>query len=88
VLQAVTGATSLVANKKQREVYVGNLTIGVVTDVMLRELFNGALAHLVPDPISNPPVVTASLDPSGACRPCLSSAPSALCRLDAAGSPL
>ena len=53
------------SNKKQREVYVGNLTIGVVADVMLRELFNGALAHLVPDPIANPPVVNAQLDPSG-----------------------
>eukprot|EP00884_Botryococcus_braunii_P021068 jgi/Botrbrau1/7645/Bobra.0159s0089.4 len=62
--QALTGGV-LVSTKKQREVYVGNLTIGVVTDVMLRELFNGALSHLVPDPITNPPVVNAQLDPSG-----------------------
>ena len=55
----------LASGKKQREVYVGNLTIGVVTDQMLKELFNGALAHLVPDPIANPPVVNAQLDPSG-----------------------
>lgn len=26
--------------------YVGNLTIGVVTDIMLRDLFNASLAHL------------------------------------------
>ena len=44
---ASSGATAQ-ANKKQREVYVGNLTIGVVTDVMLRDLFNGCLAHLSP----------------------------------------
>lgn len=56
----------MVSGKKQREVYVGNLTIGAVTDQMLRELFNGALAHLVIDPVNNPAVVNASLDPSGA----------------------
>ena len=44
---------------------MGNLTIGVVTDNHLRELFNGALAHLVPDSVANPPVVSAQLDPSG-----------------------
>lgn len=59
----------MVTGRKQREVYVGNLTIGVVTDVMLKELFSGALAHLVPDPIGNPPVVNAQLDPSGATHP-------------------
>ena len=55
----------MVTGRKQREVYVGNLTIGVVTDIMLKELFSGALAHLVPDPVGNPPVVNAQLDPSG-----------------------
>ena len=44
---------------------MGNLTIGVVTDNHLKELFNGALSHLVPDPHNNPPVVSAQLDPSG-----------------------
>lgn len=63
--QALSGNLGMVAGRKQREVYVGNLTIGVVTDVMLKELFNGALAHLVPDPAGNPPVVNAQLDPSG-----------------------
>mmetsp|Transcript_20762 Transcript_20762/g.57644 ORF Transcript_20762/g.57644 Transcript_20762/m.57644 type:complete len:422 (+) Transcript_20762:392-1657(+) len=53
------------SNKKQREVYVGNLTIGVVNEMMLRELFNGALASLVPDPQTNPPVVNCQLDPTG-----------------------
>lgn len=55
----------MIANKKQREVYVGNLTIGVVTADMLRELFNGALSSLVPDPVTNPPVVSVAMDASG-----------------------
>ncbi|KAK9801404.1 hypothetical protein WJX73_006914 [Symbiochloris irregularis] len=63
--QAMTGNMGMVAGRKQREVYVGNLTIGVVTDLMLKELFSGALAHYVPDPVGNPPVVNAQLDPSG-----------------------
>lgn len=58
-------AGGLTAQKKQREVYVGNLTIGVVTDNHLKELFNAALSHLVPDPASAPPVLSAQLDPSG-----------------------
>jgi hypothetical protein len=63
--QAMSGSTAMMSNKKQREVYVGNLTIGVVNDVMLRDLFNGALSHLVADPHVNPPVVSTSMDPSG-----------------------
>ncbi len=65
LLQALTGGNLSLSNKKQREIYVGNLTIGVVVDTMLRDLFNGALAHLVPDPVANPPVINAALDPSG-----------------------
>ena len=61
----MSGSTAMMSNKKQREVYVGNLTIGVVNDVMLRDLFNGALSHLVADPHINPPVVSTSMDPSG-----------------------
>jgi hypothetical protein len=45
-VQALSSSTSALSNKKQREVYVGNLTIGVVTDIMLRDLFNASLAHL------------------------------------------
>ena len=74
LLQALTGGNLSLSNKKQREIYVGNLTIGVVTDTMLRDLFNGALAHLVPDPVANPPVINAALDPSGKILPnCCSS---------------
>ena len=74
--QAMSGSSAMMSNKKQREVYVGNLTIGVVNDVMLRDLFNGALSHLVADPHINPPVVSTSMDPSGeepaVVAPCLS----------------
>ncbi len=72
-LQALTGGNLSLSNKKQREIYVGNLTIGVVVDTMLRDLFNGALAHLVPDPVANPPVINAALDPSGVATLCASS---------------
>ena len=65
VAQTLAGGLGVVTGRKQREVYVGNLTIGVVTDVMLKELFSQALAHLVPDPVGNPPVVNAQLDPTG-----------------------
>lgn len=52
------------ANKKQRELYVGNLNPGVVTDNILTELFNGALAHLVADAQCAPPVINARIDPN------------------------
>lgn len=42
-----------------------HLLTGVVSEMMLRELFNGALASLVPDPQTNPPVVNCQLDPTG-----------------------
>jgi splicing factor U2AF subunit len=56
---------AMAANKKQREVYVGNLVIGSVSDLMLRELFNAALAHFVSDPVTRPPVVSVTMDGSG-----------------------
>jgi splicing factor U2AF 65 kDa subunit len=56
---------AMAANKKQREVYVGNLVIGSITDLMLRELFNAALAHFVADPVTRPPVVSVTMDGSG-----------------------
>jgi len=43
--------------KKTREVYVGNLAIGMVTDQMLREFFNTAMAGLSPDAAAQPSVV-------------------------------
>eukprot|EP00892_Ulva_mutabilis_P012560 jgi/Ulvmu1/9677/UM055_0015.1 len=56
---------AMAANKKQREVYVGNLVIGQISDLMLRELFNAALAHFVADPVTRPPVVSVTMDGSG-----------------------
>jgi hypothetical protein len=56
---------AMAANKKQREVYVGNLAIGAVSELMLRELFNAALAHFVADPVTRPPVVSTTMDGSG-----------------------
>ena len=66
-LQQQTASTSgpNQGGKKQREVYVGNLAIGVVNEVTLREMFNAALAGLVPDPVTNPPVANVNIDPSG-----------------------
>eukprot|EP00049_Salpingoeca_infusionum_P022736 m.8484 g.8484 ORF g.8484 m.8484 type:complete len:247 (+) comp5359_c0_seq1:69-809(+) len=40
---------TVTGEKKQREVYVGNLLMGVVNELMLRELFNGAFKVVVPD---------------------------------------
>ncbi|KAK3234828.1 hypothetical protein CYMTET_54935 [Cymbomonas tetramitiformis] len=56
---------ALSSGKKQREVYVGNLTVGLVQAQMLRELCNGALAPLCPDAATNPPVVNVSMDSEG-----------------------
>jgi len=43
--------------KKTRELYVGNLAIGMVTDQMLREFFNTALAGLSPEAANGPTVI-------------------------------
>lgn len=53
------------SSKKQREVYVGNLTVGLVTPQMLRDLCNGALAPYCSDAATNPPVVNVSMDAEG-----------------------
>ena len=64
------GVGSVGQAKKQREIYVGNLAMGVVTPVMLRDLFNGALSQLVPVQFQMPgmlrlPVVSIQMDASG-----------------------
>lgn len=51
------------SDKKQREVYIGNLAVGQVNGEMLREFFNQAFAHLVPDPVAQPPVTRAAMEP-------------------------
>jgi hypothetical protein len=38
---------------------------GTVTPEILRELFNAVLANMVPDPISQPPVMEVKPDPTG-----------------------
>lgn len=51
--------------KKQREIYVGNLAIGAVNASIVEEFFNQALSHLVPDPVRNPPVINVNMDGQG-----------------------
>eukprot|EP00890_Picochlorum_soloecismus_P000464 jgi/Picsp_1/1418/NSC_04897-R1_protein len=51
--------------KKQREIYVGNLAIGAVNASIVEEFFNQALSHLVPDPIRTPPVINVNMDGQG-----------------------
>lgn len=55
----------LLTDKKQREVYVGNLAIGIVTPDVLKDFFNQVFAHMVPDPIATPPVVNINMDTTG-----------------------
>lgn len=43
--------------KKAREVYVGNLAIGMVTENMLRDFFNTAMKGLVPEEANSPSVM-------------------------------
>lgn len=49
VLQQQAASAVLAASKTQREVYVGNLTAGLVTGDMLRQLFNSTMAAAFPD---------------------------------------
>jgi splicing factor U2AF subunit len=51
------------ANKKQREVYAGNLTQGLVTAHLLTEFFNGALHPCSKD--GQPPVISVSMNGDG-----------------------
>eukprot|EP01067_Filipodium_phascolosomae_P008370 Filipodium_phascolosomae@DN7095_c0_g1_i1.p1 len=59
------GAAAL-TNKKQREVYVGNLPIGMVTPQMLKELFTKPMTILPEfDPLLGPPVLNVDLGTEG-----------------------
>ena len=51
---------AMAGTKKQREVYVGNLTLGLVSAQMLTELFNGALLPMWYVSPSPPPPSTPS----------------------------
>jgi splicing factor U2AF subunit len=54
----------LQATRKQREIYVGNLAVGVVSAPLLMQLFNGALGALQP-PGSAPAVANVRMDAGG-----------------------
>lgn len=51
--------------RKQREIYVGNLAQGVVTKDIVEEFFNQALSHMVSDPVAYPPVIQVKMEGSG-----------------------
>lgn len=61
----VADTDALIMDKKQREVYVGNLPIGVIDKKMLEELFNQIMSHMVPDPVNAPPVYNVNFDNQG-----------------------
>lgn len=44
---------------------MGNLAIGVINGKLLEEFFNQALSHMVPDPVSAPPVFNVNMDGQG-----------------------
>ncbi|PSC72638.1 splicing factor u2af 65 kda [Micractinium conductrix] len=56
---------AMTIDRKQREIYIGNLAIGITTKEILYELFNQCFAHQVPDPTHTPPVVNINMDTSG-----------------------
>jgi len=60
-------ATARIDNKKARELYVGNLTVGAVTAAMLKELFNAPLLTLPGGESADgfPPVIDARVDAGG-----------------------
>lgn len=51
--------------KKQRELYCGNLAVGLVTPALLIELFTAPLATLPGQENKGPPVLNATVDKSG-----------------------
>ena len=68
-MRSQTGPTS----RKQREVYVGNLAVGIVTEAMLAEVFDSALESLSPDDAGPPSSASRSHPtaptPSPRCEP-------------------
>lgn len=52
-------------DRKQREIYIGNLAIGIISRELLKEFFDQCFAHMVPDPAANPPVVNVNMDTTG-----------------------
>jgi len=62
--QAAAALAGSNATRKQREVYVGNLTTGMVSAPLLADLFNRALSTLQPHP-APPAVVNVNMDSAG-----------------------
>ena len=63
---AVAASTqAATVDRKQREIYIGNLAIGLIGGDLLREFFDAVFAHWVPDAATNPPVTNVTMDPTG-----------------------
>jgi splicing factor U2AF subunit len=68
VLHQQAASAVIAASKTQREVYVGNLIPGVVTDPMLRQLFNATLQAAFPEQCDDgniEPVIHIKMHPEG-----------------------
>ncbi|KAG1672585.1 hypothetical protein FOA52_010686 [Chlamydomonas sp. UWO 241] len=50
------------ATRRAREIYVGNLAVGILTPELTRELFNTVLAPFCHDPVAYPPVIECKVD--------------------------
>jgi splicing factor U2AF subunit len=64
-LLANNESAAMALDRKQREVYVGNLAIGAINGQLLEEFFDQALSHMVPDPVAAPPVTNVNMDGQG-----------------------
>ncbi|KAL0024901.1 hypothetical protein WJX77_001165 [Trebouxia sp. C0004] len=67
VLQQQAASAVAAASKTQREVYVGNLVAGLVTEEALRQLFNSTMTAAFPDKLTPgfDPVVNVSMHSEG-----------------------
>jgi splicing factor U2AF subunit len=61
----IADVAAITLDRKQREAYVGNLAVGVITKELLEEFFNQALSHMMKDPIATPPVININMDAQG-----------------------
>jgi splicing factor U2AF subunit len=62
---AAGAGSNLSANRKQREVYVGNLLSGVTTNEVLKDLFNVLMAQALPHCVEHgEPVININMDSS------------------------
>ncbi len=61
----IADVAAITLDRKQREAYVGNLAVGVITRELLEEFFNQALSHMMKDPIATPPVININMDAQG-----------------------